>query len=86
VRLDLPISKTILAAWTQANAGFAMSAVAGTELLCGPLDSTAVSLATVIVDRRINHRAELAGLAAQPFSGTGRSTARHSGATPWLTA
>lgn len=61
-----------LEAWTQANERFAMSTIAWTEFLCGPLDSTAVSLAAVIVDRRVDYTAEVAGLAAQLFNGTGR--------------
>lgn len=49
-----------------------MSAIAWTEFLCGPLDATAVSLAAVIVDRRIDYTAEVADLAARLFNGTGR--------------
>lgn len=61
-----------LGAWTQANETFAMSAIAWTEFVCGPLDATSVSLATVIVDRRLDYTAEVADLAAQLFNGTGR--------------
>ena len=59
-------------AWTRANETFAMSAIAWTEFLCGPLDAIAVSLATVIVDRRLDYTAEAADLAAKLFNGTGR--------------
>ncbi len=61
-----------LEAWTQADETFAMSAVAWTEFLCGPLDPTAVSLAKVIVDRRVDYTARTADLAAQLFNATGR--------------
>lgn len=59
-------------AWTKANETFAMSAIAWTEFLCGPLDETAVSLATVIVDHRPDYTAEMAALAAELFNSTGR--------------
>ena len=61
-----------LEVWTQTNETFAMSAIAWTEFLCGPLDATAVSLAAVIVDHRLDYTAEIADLAAQLFNGTGR--------------
>lgn len=61
-----------LEAWTTANETFAMSTIAWTEFLCGPLDETAVSLATVIVDRRMDYTTETATLAAQLFNSTGR--------------
>lgn len=61
-----------LEAWTQTNETFAISAIAWTEFLCGPLDATAVSLAAVIVDHRLDYTAEVADLAAQLFNGTGR--------------
>ena len=61
-----------LEAWTQVNEPFAMSAIAWTEFLCGPLDATAVSLAAVIVDRRLDYTAETAAVASQLFNATGR--------------
>lgn len=61
-----------LEAWAQANETFAMSAIAWTEFLCGPLDATSVSLAAVIIDRRFDYTAEVGELAARLFNGTGR--------------
>ena len=49
-----------------------MSAIARTEFLCGPLDATAVSLATVVVERRADYTVEAADVAARLFNGTGR--------------
>lgn len=71
LRAGSPESKR-LEAWTTANETFAMSTIAWTEFLCGPLDEAAVSLATVIVDRRMDYTAEMATLAAQLFNSTGR--------------
>ena len=56
----------------QTNETFAMSAIAWTEFLCGPLDATAVSLAAVIVDHRLDYTAEMAAVASQLFNTTGR--------------
>ena len=61
-----------LETWTRANETFAMSAIAWTEFLCGPLDATAVSLATVVVERRLDYTVEAADIAVRLFNRTGR--------------
>ena len=61
-----------LTAWAQADETIAMSAVAWTEFLCGPLDAGTASLAAVIVDRRVHYTDEMATVAARLFNDTGR--------------
>ena len=61
-----------LDAWVAADQIIAMSAVAWTEFLCGPLDGRTASLAAVLVDRRLDYTVEMTTVAARLFNGTGR--------------
>ncbi len=61
-----------LDAWVAADQIIAMSAVAWTEFLCGPLDARAASLASGIVERRVDYTAEMGAVAARLFNKTGR--------------
>ena len=55
-----------LEAWARANETIAMRAVAWTEFLCGPLDATTASLATMIGDK--DYTVEMATVAARLFT------------------
>ncbi len=61
-----------LEAWARANETITMSSVAWTEFLCGPLDAAAASVASMLVDRRLDFTAEMAEVAARLFNDTGR--------------
>ena len=49
-----------------------MSTIAWTEFLCGPVDETALSLASVVVGRYSRFTEEMAVIAARLFNGSGR--------------
>lgn len=49
-----------------------MSAIAWAEFLCGPVDETALSLASTVVGPRSPFTEEMAIIAARLFNGSGR--------------
>jgi predicted nucleic acid-binding protein len=49
-----------------------MSAIAWTELLCGPLEESHVELATRVVSHRVAFLEEDAAVSARLFNGSGR--------------
>ena len=58
--------------WIRANEPLGMSAIAWAEFLCGPVDETALSLASAVVARRFQFTEEMATMAARLFNGSGR--------------
>ena len=58
--------------WIGANEPLGMSTVAWAEFLCGPVDETALSVASVVVGRQSRFTEEMAALAARLFNGSGR--------------
>ena len=58
--------------WIGANEPLGMSTVAWAEFLCGPIDETALSVASVVVGRQSRFTEEMAAIAARLFNGTGR--------------
>jgi predicted nucleic acid-binding protein len=58
--------------WLRDGEEFCMSAIAWTELLCGPIEPAAVELAGRVVPRRIGFGEEDAALAARLFNDSGR--------------
>ena len=58
--------------WLKANESLAMSTVAWTEFLCGPVDDVARATALVVVERQCPFTAEMANMAAMLFNGAGR--------------
>ena len=58
--------------WIGAKQPLAMSTVAWAEFLCGPVDETAVSVASVVVGRQSRFTEEMAVIAARLFNGSGR--------------
>ena len=61
-----------LRGWMRANEPLGMSTIAWTEFLCGPVDETALSLASVVVGRYSRFTEEMAVIAARLFNGSGR--------------
>ena len=58
--------------WVRTDEPVAMSAIAWAEFLCGPIDESALSLASLIVTRRSSFTEDMAAIAAELFSGSGR--------------
>ena len=58
--------------WIGANEPLGMSTVAWAEFLCGPVDETALSVASVVVGRQSRFTEEMAAIAARLFNGSGR--------------
>ena len=63
---------TRLREWIGANEPLGMSTVAWAEFLCGPVDETALSVASVVVGRQSRFTEEMAAIAARLFNGSGR--------------
>ena len=63
---------TRLREWLGANEPLGMSTVAWAEFLCGPVDETALSVASVVVGRQSRFTEEMAAIAARLFNGSGR--------------
>ena len=61
-----------LRGWIRADEPLGMSAVAWAEFLCGPIDGTALSLASLIVGLRSPFTDDMAATAARLFNGSGR--------------
>ena len=49
-----------------------MSVIAWSEFLCGPVDETALSLASLVVGQRLEFTEEMATISARLFNGSGR--------------
>ena len=58
--------------WIRANEPLGMSAIAWAEFLCGPIDESAVQLASSVVGQRSPFTEEMATIAARLFNGSGR--------------
>ena len=58
--------------WMRANEPLGMSTIAWAEFLCGPVDETALSVASAVVGRHTLFTEEMASIAARLFNGTGR--------------
>lgn len=61
-----------LRGWMRANEPLGMSTIAWAEFLCGPVDETALSLASVVVGRYSRFSEDMAVIAARLFDGSGR--------------
>ena len=61
-----------LRGWMGSDEPLAMSAIAWSELLCGPINDTALELASLVVGKRTDFTEEMANVAAQLFNGSGR--------------
>lgn len=62
----------LLRRWLKAGDRLGMSAIAWTELLCGPMDSRQTELAATIVSERVPFVEEDSVVAARLFNETGR--------------
>lgn len=58
--------------WIQDGEVLSMSAIAWTELLCGPLSPGDLEIAAEVVERRHEFNDEQAAIAARLFNGSGR--------------
>ena len=58
--------------WMRANEPLGMSTIAWAEFLCGPVDETALSIASTVVGRHTLFTEEMASIAARLFNGSGR--------------
>ena len=63
---------TRLQEWLKADEPLGMSVIAWAEFLCGPVDETALSLASLIVKQRLDFTEDMAALSARLFNGSGR--------------
>lgn len=63
---------TRLQEWIKADEPLGMSVIAWAEFLCGPVDDTALSLASLIVKQRFDFTEDTAALSAGLFNGSGR--------------
>lgn len=61
-----------LRAWLATGERLAMSVIAWSEFLCGPVEPASVELVAQIVSRRVPFGEEEAVLAAELFNGSGR--------------
>ena len=61
-----------LRGWMEARKPLAISVIAWSEFLCGPIDDTALELASLIVGNRAEFTEEMAADAARLFNGSGR--------------
>ena len=58
--------------WIKADEPLGMSVIAWAEFLCGPVDDTALSLASLVVKQRLDFTEDMAALSARLFNGSGR--------------
>ena len=58
--------------WIRTDKPVAMSAIAWAEFLCGPIDESALSLASLVVTQRSSFTEDMAATAAELFNGSGR--------------
>ena len=58
--------------WLKADEPLGMSVIAWAEFLCGPVDDTALSLASLIVKQRLDFTEDMAALSARLFNASGR--------------
>ena len=58
--------------WMRASEPLGMSTIAWAEFLCGPVDETALSVATAVVGRHTPFTEEMALIAARLFNSSGR--------------
>ena len=58
--------------WMRASEPLGMSTIAWAEFLCGPVDETALSVASAVVGRHTPFTEEMALIAARLFNGSGR--------------
>ena len=58
--------------WLRADEPLGMSVIAWAEFLCGPVDDTALSFASLIVKHRLDFTEDMVALSAQLFNGSGR--------------
>ena len=58
--------------WVRTDKPVAMSAIAWAEFLCGPIDESALSLASLVVTQRSSFTEDMAATAAELFNGSGR--------------
>ena len=58
--------------WIGADEPVGMSVIAWSEFLCGPIDDTALPLASLVVGRRPEFTAEMATISARLFNESGR--------------
>ncbi len=58
--------------WIGAGEPVGMSVIAWSEFLCGPIDETALSLASLVVGRRPGFTEEMATISTGLFNGSGR--------------
>lgn len=63
---------TRLQEWIKADEPLGMSVIAWAEFLCGPVDDTALSLASLIVKQRFDFTEDMAALSARLFNRSGR--------------
>ena len=63
---------TRLQEWIKTDEPLGMSVIAWAEFLCGPVDDTALSLASLIVKQRFDFTEDMAVLSARLFNGSGR--------------
>ena len=61
-----------LRGWMRADEPLGMSVIAWSEFLCGPIDETALSLASLVVRRRPEFTEEIATISARLFNESGR--------------
>ena len=62
----------MLREWIAAGEPLGMSTIAWAEFLCGPVNGTILSLASVIVKQRLDYTEAMAVTAARLFNGGGR--------------
>ena len=58
--------------WIKADEPLGMSVIAWAEFLCGPVNETALSLASLIVKQRLDFTEDMAAFSARLFNGAGR--------------
>lgn len=63
---------TKLQEWIKADEPLGISVIAWAEFLCGPVDDTALSLASLIVKQRFDFTEDMAALSARLFNRSGR--------------
>ena len=62
----------MLREWIATDESLGMSTIAWAEFLCGPINETILSLASIIVKQRLDYTEAMAVTAARLFNGSGR--------------